>query len=91
MQQSTNANIEQRFGRAVEEVRSIIDEHEELCSEQVAAAEAKAQGDINRFEEVCEELARGRRELSALAKSGSGFRSRRIGRVWAAIPPLSAS
>ncbi len=67
MQQSTNANIEQRFGHALAEVRSIIDEHEKMCAERVQAAEGKAQADINRFEVATAELAQARRELSALS------------------------
>ncbi|MDP9480836.1 MAG: hypothetical protein M3R38_35095 [Actinomycetota bacterium] len=66
MQQSTNANIEQRVEHALAQVRSIIDEYEELCSEQVAAAEAKAQGDRARFAEASEQLTDARRELAAL-------------------------
>ncbi|MDP9485018.1 MAG: hypothetical protein M3Q49_04355 [Actinomycetota bacterium] len=68
MQQSTSANIEQRFGHAVEEVQNILAEHEKTCAERVQAAEGKGQGDRARFAEVCEELARGRRELTALVE-----------------------
>ncbi len=66
MQQSSEVNTEQRFGLALAQVRSIIDEHEELCAERVQAAEAKAQGDRARFAEASGELAQARRELTDL-------------------------
>ncbi len=66
MQQSTNANIEQRFGHAVEEVQNILAEHEKTCAERVRAAEETAQGDIARFGEVSGELAQARRKLTDL-------------------------
>ncbi len=66
MQQGSDANVEERFGHAVEEVRNLLDEHGRLCSERVEEAEAAARGDVVRFGEVCEELARGRRELASI-------------------------
>lgn len=68
MQQSSEVNIEERFGHALAEVRNILDEHEISCAERVRAAEAKAQGDIDRFDEASEQLARARRELAALER-----------------------
>ncbi|MDP9488112.1 MAG: hypothetical protein M3Q49_20375 [Actinomycetota bacterium] len=73
MQQSSEVNISERFGRALGEVRSIIDEHEELCTERVREAEAAAQGDISRFGEASGELAQARRELSALEEEREGL------------------
>ncbi len=67
MQQGSE-NIEERFGHALAEVRSIIDEHEISCAERVRAAEEKARGDRARFAEASEKLARGRRELTALVE-----------------------
>ncbi len=66
MQQSSEGSIEERFGHALAQVRSIIEEHERLCAERVRAAEEKAQGDVARFAEASGELAQARRELSAL-------------------------
>ncbi len=66
MQQSSEVNISERFGHALAQVRSIIDEYEELCTERVQAAEAKAQGDISRFAEASGELAQARRKLTDL-------------------------
>ncbi len=65
-QSSTNANGEERFGRAIEEVQNILAEHEKTCAERVQAAEEKAQGDINRFGEASEQLTDARRELAGL-------------------------
>ncbi len=64
-------NIQQRFVHAIEGVRSIIDEHERHCAEQVAAAEETARGDIARFGEASEELEEGRRKLVALEEERS--------------------
>ncbi len=66
MQRSSEENIGERLEPALAQVRSIIEEHERLCAERVEEAEAKAQGDINRFGEASGELAQARRELSAL-------------------------
>ncbi len=66
MQQSSEVGTEERFGHALEEVRSIIDEHDRLCTEQVEAAEELAQGDRARFGEASGELAQARRELTEL-------------------------
>ncbi len=63
--QSSERNIE-RFGPAVEEVQNILAEYERCCAEQVEEAEAKAQGDVSRFAEVCEQLTRERRKLADL-------------------------
>ncbi len=73
MQQSSEVNIEQRFVHAIEEVQSLLAEHERHCAEQVAAAEEKAQSDTARFGKVCEELARGRRELTDLEEEREGL------------------
>ncbi len=70
MQQGSEA-VEERFGHAVTEVQSLLDEHERHCAEQVAAAEETAQSDTARFKEVCEELERGRRKLAGLAEQRS--------------------
>ncbi len=72
MQQGSES-IEERFGHALREVRSIIDEHEELCTERVQAAEAAAQGDISRFGEASGELAQARRDLSVLEEEREGL------------------
>ncbi len=66
MQQSSDVNVEERFGHAVEEVRNLLDEHERWCAQRCAAAEAAAQGDITRFEEASEQLADARRKLADL-------------------------
>ncbi len=68
MQQSTNANIEERFGRALREVENLLDEHARLCAERVAAAEEKARGDRDRFAEASGELTDARRELADLVE-----------------------
>ncbi len=67
MQQNNAVNVEERFGRAVEEVQNILAEHARLCAERVAAAEETAQGDRARFAEASGELAQARRDLSALS------------------------
>ncbi len=67
MQSSERNNIGQRFGHALDALRTILAEHEKTCAERVQAAEAKAQDDRARFAEASEELAQARRELSALS------------------------
>ncbi|MDP9479868.1 MAG: hypothetical protein M3R38_30105 [Actinomycetota bacterium] len=71
MQRNSEVDTEARFGHALQEVRSIIDEHEELCTERVQAAEAAAQGDRARFAEASEQLERERRELAGLEEQRS--------------------
>ncbi len=66
MQQGSEENIGERFAHALAEVRSIIDEYEELGTERVRAAEETARSDIARFGEVSEQLERERRELAEL-------------------------
>ncbi len=66
MQQSSNANVQERVWYAVGEVRSLLTEYERCCAEQVGEAEETARSDRARFAEVCEQLTRERRELAAL-------------------------
>ena len=66
MQQGSDVNVEERFGQVVEEARNLLDEHERWCAARVAAAEEAAQGEVARFEEASEQLARERRELADL-------------------------
>ncbi|MDP9477189.1 MAG: hypothetical protein M3R38_16180 [Actinomycetota bacterium] len=64
MRQNSAVDVGERFGRAVEGVRNLLDEHARLCAERVAAAEAAAQGDISRFAQASEQLTDARRELA---------------------------
>ncbi len=66
MQQGSDVNVEERFGHAVEEVRTVLNEYQRSCAERGEEAEEKARGDVGRFAEVCEELGRVRRELAGL-------------------------
>ena len=74
MKQQSSAkalDVEERFGRAIEQARDIIGEHARWCAERVAAAEEAAQGDVARFEEASEQLARERRKLADLEEERS--------------------
>ena len=69
MKQQSSAktlDVEERFGRAIEQARDIIGEHARLYAERVAAAEEAVQSDIARFEEASEQLTRERRKLADL-------------------------